>query len=323
MKSHTERQTVNITLSYTRRLTGIRLKALILAAVVLAPLPAFAVTDPAPGAKDSRVRSTPYDAQQVVRLTSTGLSPLQVILEAGEKPVTIAGALVISDPKQAKDWLARPSGNVLILQPLRQMEASVLFLRTVTGDGQERHYSFELHTREGNVADLTDKAAYMTVQFAYKAQPSPEQIAAAAARREAARSVAAERATKVRLEQVQYTAPRNYDYSKRDPEGCPLLAPVYVYDDGSRTTLVFAPHAVLPEIYTINQDGREAVATTINDTTATGLQVVLPTVQREMRLRRGGKVCALRDNAFDPVGVQPGGGTGTVSPDVVRQVRAP
>ena len=298
-------------------------KTLLLSAVVLAPLPALAVTDPAPGSKDSRVRSTPYDAQQVVRLTSTGLSPLQVILESGEKPVTIAGALVISDPKQAKDWLARPSGNVLILQPLRQMEPSVLFLRTVTADGQERHYSFELHTREGNVADTSDKAAYMTVQFAYKVQPSPEQIAAAAMRREAARSTAAERATKVRLEQVQYTAPRNYDYSKRDPEGCPLLAPVYVYDDGSRTTLVFAPHAVLPEIYTINQDGKEAVATTINDTTATGLQVVLPSVQREMRLRRGGKVCALRDNAFDPVGVRPGGGTGTVSPDVVRQVRAP
>lgn len=316
---HTSNHSLNLTQFNTR----IRRRAFLLAASLLAPLPALAVTDPVPGSKDSRVRSTPYDAQQVVRLTSTGLSPLQVILENGEKPVTIAGALVISDPKQAKDWLARPSGNVLILQPLRQMEPSVLFLRTVTSDGQERHYSFELRTREGNVADTSDKAAYMTVQFAYKVQPSPEQVAAAAARREAARSAAAERATKVRLEQAQYMAPRNYDYSKRDPEGCPLLAPVYVYNDGSRTTLVFAPHAVLPEIYTINQDGKEAVATTINDTTATGLQVVLPTVQREMRLRRGGKVCALRDNAFDPVGVQPGGGTGTVSPDVVRQVRAP
>lgn len=298
-------------------------KFLVLAASLLAPLTAFAVTDPVPGTKDSRVRSTPYDAEQVVRLTSTGLSPLQVILEGGEKPVTIAGALVFTDPKQAKDWLARPSGNVLILQPLRQMEPSVLFVRTVTADGRERHYAFELRTREGNVADLSDKAAYMTVQFAYKAQPSPEQIAAAQIRRETARSAAAEQATKVRLEQAQFTTARNYNYSKRDPEGCPLLAPVYVYDDGSRTTLVFAPHAVLPEVYTINQDGKEAIATTINDTTATGLQVVLPSVQREMRLRRGGKVCALRDNAFDPVGVQPGGGSGTVSPDVVRQVRRP
>jgi type IV secretory pathway VirB9-like protein len=50
---------------------------------------------------------------------------------------------------------------------------------------------------------------------------------------------------------------------------------------------------------------------------------MVPTVQREMRLRRGGKVCALRDNAFDPVGVEPSGGNGTASPEVVRRVRAP
>src|SRR5258708_31007778 len=87
---------------------------------------ALAVTDPAPGPKDSRIRTTPYDPGQVVRLTSTGLSPLQVIFEDGEHPVTIAGALVFADPKEAKDWLARPSGNMLILQPLRAMEPSVL-----------------------------------------------------------------------------------------------------------------------------------------------------------------------------------------------------
>jgi type IV secretory pathway VirB9-like protein len=116
---------------------------------------------------------------------------------------------------------------------------------------------------------------------------------------------------------------RNYNYDKRDPEGCPLLAPLSVYDDGTRTTLLFAPHAVLPEIYVFNQDGKEAVATTVNDTTPAGLRVMVPTVQREMRLRRGGKVCALRDNAFNSVGIEAAGGNGTISPDVVRGVRAP
>src|SRR3954453_21329690 len=162
-------------------------QALLLTATLLAPLPALALTEPAPGPKDSRVRSTPYDPQQVVRLTSTGLSPLQVILEGGEKPVQIAGSQVFTDPKEAKDWLARPSGNVLILQPLRQLAPSVLFVRTVTADGRGRHYSFELRTPEGNVADPADKAAYMTVQFGYRKAPSPEQIAEAQARRDAAR----------------------------------------------------------------------------------------------------------------------------------------
>ncbi len=299
-----------------------RLHSFLFAAALLAPLPALAVADPAPGPRDSRVRSTPYDPQQVVRLTSTGLSPLQVIFEAGERPLTIAGPLVFTKPDDAKDWLARPSGNVLILQPLHAMAASVLFVRTSTADGQERHYAFELHTRDGDLADPADKAAYMTVRFAYRVVPSPEAVAAWRARRDAVASAAAEQVVRVRMTQAQ-AASRNYSYDKRDPAGCPLLAPQFVFDDGNRTTMVFAPHAVLPQIYTINQDGKEAVVTSINDTTPNGLQVVIPSVQREMRLRRGGKVCALRNNAFDPVGTQPGGGSGTVSPDVVRQIRAP
>ena len=242
-----------------------------------------------------------------------------MIFEAGERPVTIAGALVFTDPKQAKDWLARPSGNVLILQPLRAVEPSVLFVRTIAADGQERHYSFELRTREGSVADTTDPEAYMTVRITYPVIPTPADIAAARGRREAT----AERAMQARFTLTDEVGPRNYNYDKRDPVGCPLLAPMSVFDDGTRTTLMFAPHAVLPEIYVVNQDGKEAVATTVNDTMRGGLRVVIPSVQREMRLRRGGKVCALRNNAFDPIGRQPGGGDGTSSPAVVREVRAP
>ena len=306
-----------------------RLHAAVLAVTVLAPViltaaPAGAVTDPTPGPRDSRMRSTPFDPLQVVRLTSTGLSPLQVIFEAGEKPITIAGAVVYTDPKEAGGWLARPSGNVLILQPQRQQDTSVLFVRTATADGRERHYAFELRTREGNVADPNDREAYMTVALRYPSPPpSPEAVATARARRDAARFAVAERTSQARLAMAQATAARNYSYDKRDPDGCPLLAPVYVYDDGNRTTLVFAPHSTLPEIYTINQDGKEAVVTTINDTTPNGLQVVIPAVQREMRLRRGGKVCALRNNAYDSYGTQPGAGSGTVSPYVQRTVRAP
>ena len=303
-----------------------RLAFLTLTVSLLAPLPVLAVAEPSPGPKDSRVRSLPYDPQQVVRLTSTGLSPLQVIFEAGEKPLTIAGALVVTDPKDVKDWLARPSGNVLILQPLRQMEASVLFVRTSTADGKERHYAFELRTREGNVADPSDRAAYMSVSFAYKSQPappSPEALAAWRAQRDQQASAAADNAAKLRFAAAQTQVTRNYAYDKRDPDGCPVLAPAYVFDNGMRTTMVFPPNAVLPQIYVVNQDGKEAIVTAINDSTPNGLQVVIPSVHREMRLRRGGKVCAIRNNAFDPVGQEPGGGSGTVSADVVRRVRAP
>ena len=304
-----------------------RLRRLLMAATLLAPVPALAAAEPTPGPKDSRVRNIVYDPQQVVIATSTGQTPLQFVFDAGEKAVMVAGMLVqvIGDkgevPADAKDWLAKKSGNVLILQPLRQVEPSMLFVRTVMADGHDRPYAFELRTRDGSMTDAADKAAYMMVQFTYKPVPTPEAIAAWRARREQLQAAATDRVVQAKFARSQ--ANRNYAYEKRDPEGCPLLAPVYAFDDGTRTTLIFAPHATLPEVYTINQDGKEAVATTINETLPTGLQVVIPTVQRELRLRRGGKVCALRNNAFDPVGREPGGGSGTISPDVVRQVRAP
>ena len=299
-------------------------RAAVLAALLLAPWPALAVTDPAPGVKDSRVRSVAYDPQQVLRLTSTGLSPLQLIFEGGEKPLTIAGVMAASKPEDAKDWLARPSGNVLILQPLHQMETSMLFVRTAAADGRERYYAFELHTREGNVADPTDRAAYMTVAFKY-APPPPTAEAAAAwrARRDQAVAARAEVAASARLASARASAQRNFAYDKRDPLGCPDLAPSVVFDDGTRTTMVFPPHAVLPQVYVVGSDDKEGIVTTINEATSNGLQVVVPSVHKEMRLRRGGKVCALRNNAFDPIGTEPGSGSGTVSAGVVRQVRGP
>src|SRR3954447_1098265 len=177
-----------------------RLCAALMAAILLTSAPAWAVADPTPGAKDSRVRAAAYDPQQVVRLTSTALSPLEVVLEGGEKPITIAGSSVYTDPKETGGWLARPSGNVLILQPQRQQDPSVLFLRTATADGRERHYNFELRTRDGSMTDPADRSAYMSVHFTYPLPPpSPEAVAAWRARREAAQATVAERSAQIRL----------------------------------------------------------------------------------------------------------------------------
>lgn len=296
----------------------------LLAILLLTPCAAQAVVDPAPGAKDSRVRSVAYDQQQMFRLVSTGLVPLQLILETGERPLTVTGAMITSDPSKAQDWYAKNSGNVLILQPLHQMEPSILFVNSASADGRFRPYTIELHTREGNVADPADKAAYTTVSFRYlPPPPTPEAMAAWRARRDQLVVSRSEVAANARLASAQAAPHRNYAYEKRDPKGCPDLAPSYVFDDGNRTTLVFPPHAVLPQLYVVNSDGKEAVVTTINEATPNGLQVLMPSVSREMRLRRGGKVCAVRNNAFDPIGTEPGGGSGTVSPGVVRRVRAP
>jgi type IV secretion system protein VirB9 len=297
---------------------------LLAAMCILAPLPALAVADPTPGPRDSRVRVINYDSLQMVRLCSTGLTPITIVLEEGEHPGVIGGLMVSTNKDDAPDWYLSGSGSMITLQPMHKMKSSVLTIGGITAGKQLRPYQIELCTRDGDITDQNDREAYMMVQFRYQAPQAPADptaVSAAQARREAARQAAEDREARARLATALTATPRNYAYDKRDPAGCPLLAPSYVYDDGLRTTLTFPPHATVPAVLVLNQDGKEAVQTAITSDTADGLEVMLPSVYRYIRLRRGGKVCELRNNAFDPVGRQPGGGTGTVSPDVALQAR--
>lgn len=304
---------------------------LLAATCALAPLSAFAMADPTPGPRDSRVRVVNYDPLQIVRVCSTGLTPVTIILEEGEYPGVIGGLMVSQKAETATDWYATGTGSMVTLQPLHPMKPSVLSIGGITPGKQLRPYQIELCTRDGDIADPNDREAYMTVQFRYKQQPAPvdpASLSAAQARREAARQAAEDREARVRLASASgAVAGRNEDYSKRDDAGCPVLAPASfpgrpgIFDDGVRTTLRFQPHATIPAVLVLNQDGKEAVQTSITSDTTDGLEVTLPAVYHFIRLRRGGKVCELRNNAFDAVGRQPGGGTGTISPDVALQAR--
>ena len=235
----------------------------------------------------------------------------------------IAGSHVVSDPAKAdaEGWFAKPSGNMLLLMPTKPIEMTMLFVRTVTADGKDRHYTFELRNRKSTAGETVDPSTYVSVQFTYKARPDPDAIAAAQARRRTEQEAVAQRVVVNTLSQAASTGPFNTNYLKRDPVGCPVLAPVYAFDNGVRTSLVFAPNTTLPEIYVLNQDGKEAITTPIAAVSSMGLQIDIPGIFHEMRLRRGGKVCAIQNASYDPIGIQPGGGTGTISSDVVRAVR--
>jgi type IV secretory pathway VirB9-like protein len=97
----------------------------------------------------------------------------------------------------------------------------------------------------------------------------------------------------------------------------------WVSDDGSQTSLLLPPHMTGGAFFSRESDGdkNESLLTPIPTTTRVGTLVVLPGIYRQIVLRRGDKVCALRNDAYDPIGTQPGGGTGTISPDIIRTVR--
>lgn len=263
---------------------------------------------------DPRIRYAAYASGQVYRLTSTGLTPLEIVFAEGESPQMIAGTLASTDQKHAKDWYAFHHDNVLILQPLHTMAPSILFVGTGRADGQPgRNYTFELDTRDGNVAQ-PDGDAYVQVNMTYPADEAAARTAAWRARQDAAHAAQA----KARLAQAQFGGPRNWRYLA---QGSTEIQPVNVSDDGQNTMLLFPPHATVPVPYIINQDGKESIVQTTNQDTPDGLLMILHTTVPEVVLRRGKQVCALYNQGYDPIGKTPG--TGTLSPDVVREVRTP
>ena len=317
------------------------LRAVLLATALLCPAAAHAAVEPplTAAGRDHLIRSLPYNPSQTIRLWSTGLQPLRLVFEAGEQVVSVAGVRVFMNLKAAQDsggWFvpsgAKPDkdgnvqpaaiGDAMMLQPLGENAPSIMFVKTTAPDGQPRRYVFEVSTRDGDVTNPEHKHAYVEVAFTYRRPLSAEEIAAITARREAAREERRDRLAHARLVQAQHSAPyENINYWRRDPVGCPVLAPRKVSDDGHHTHLLFTPNQVKPEIYAKLADGKPTLVNGIPETTVGGVRITLPRVYRELILARDGLVCGLHNRAYDAIGTQPGGGTGTISPDVVRQVR--
>ena len=319
-----------------------RLFPALLVTSMLVSTVAHAVVEPAvPKGGDPLIRTLTYDPSHTIRLWSTGMQPLRLVFEPGETVVSVAGTRVFmshgraqetggwfipSGGKADKDGNVQPApiGDVMMLQPMGVNQPSIMFVKTSAPDGQPRRYVIEISTRDGDVIDRSQQGGYVEVAFTYRKTPTPEEIAAARARREAAREAREEQRAQARLVQARHSAPyENIDYWRRDPVGCPVLAPVRITDDGHHTSLVFSPLQVKPEIYAKLANGQPTLVNGVPETTAAGVRIVLPRVYKDLILARDGLVCAFENRAYDRVGTQPGGGTGTISPDVVRQVRAP
>jgi type IV secretion system protein VirB9 len=296
---------------------------------------AAGMDEPAPSAQDSRIRTASYSADNVIHVTSTDLNPVQIVLQDGEEVASFSGLLVNTatkpeDMKNIHDWFIRFSGNSIVLQPLKQEPTTLLFVDTKAPDGTMRHYRFQLDTRDPpGPATQADADNYVAVNMLY-----PEVIAAerqeAAAQRAAARAQAAaareQRAAADRLAQAPFAATRNWRYEAQNIDAqdtsCALIGPTRVAgisDDGQQTTLLFAPHATLPVPYVLDQDGRESVVQHSQVQVPDGMVMTLAAVVPRVILRRGNRACAFNNLGYDPVGHSPG--TGTISPDVVRELR--
>lgn len=276
--------------------------AVICAALIaaLVGLPAHAEQKPNSAGYDPHVQVVAYNPLNVVRMVGSPKNSTQIIFATGEEITQVA----IGD---AEAWLAQPAGNLLFLKPTAIRLPTNMQVVTRTATGASRSYQFRLIAARRAQAG---SAAIYAVSFTYPA----DEAAAREAARVSAEAAARERAAEERLRTAWAEGPRNFRYVA---QGSNMIEPTEVSDNGRQTAFRFPGNMRVPTIYTAAPDGSE----TIVPYTMIGDMVVVQTTARIFTLRDGQKVLRVINQGFDPVGRNPGTGTGT--PDLARTVRSP
>lgn len=272
--------------------------ALILSIGVVGP--AYAVDTPRAGRDDPRVRTVNYNEDDVVRVVGVFRMATQIVFAPDEEIQNVALGDTLS-------WEVAPVGHIVFLKPREKNPETNLIITTRRPNGTVRSYAFELESRDGAMsADTPD--TYYQIRFRY---PADE----AAARREAANAAAEKRRASEagdQLDTALFYGPRNWAYSA---EGSSNLEPDEISDNGQLTVLRFKGKRAVPAIYAVAADDTESLI----PFDVRGELVVLHSVERRLRLRRGSEVLCIWNEDSPGPGVDPG--TGTVSPGVVRTTK--
>jgi type IV secretion system protein VirB9 len=265
---------------------------LIFAAAMMLGLSMPSVSDaaivPPRGAVDGRIRSTPYQEDQVYELRGFVGYQIDLVFEPGESFVGLGAGDIEGLAYFGED-------NHLFLKPRAPKVATNLTVLT-----NRRHYQFD-YVVLAQRPERDDPDVIYALQFVYPATSTREAEEATAARHidSALGSASAQR-------------PRNIDYWYC---GGPTLKPVAASDDGVHTRLRFAANAELPAIFVRNDDASESL---LNFSMEDG-DVIIHRVARRFILRRGKLTACVVNKGFL------GGGTrldsGTVTPEVERHVQ--
>ncbi|MES2292714.1 MAG: TrbG/VirB9 family P-type conjugative transfer protein [Pseudomonadota bacterium] len=284
--------------------------AIILASLIFS-VPALANQMPQHGELDSRMRYVAYNPGQVVHL-STEIGATLVIGFSDKESVD---AVAETDTVHLS---AVPKGNYLFFRPTAALALQPVVVLTTLPDGKRRRYVFEIETVATPSMANGSSGVYYSVQFTYPFDIAAED-AAKAAIAEKARQDAVKAAEQARTQALlkkpendPALADRNWRYIAR---GDRSLTPIAVFDNGYSTVFRFPENERIPAIFVINPDGKEATA----PYSVSGGYAQVGMTAREFRLRDGNTVLEVFNLAYDTMGKNPA--TGTVSPDVQRQVK--
>lgn len=277
-----------------------RLALAALLALGVAATPARADQIPRSAGAHPNVRMVAYNPFNVVRVPASPTNSTQLIFAADEEITQVS----VGDDAA---WLVEPTGNMLFVKPIGVRPSTNAQVVTRRPDGSRRSYQLRL-VPVARGEDGASPAIY-ALTFTYPGDAAAARSAAAS--REAA--AAFERVAHQRMALSWAEGPRNWRYVA---QGSVMLEPVSVSDNGRVTAFRFPGNMRLPTIYTLAPDGSETVV----PYQQVGEMTVVQTTAQQFILRDGREVLRIVNQGFDPVGRNPGTGTGT--PDVARQVRS-
>lgn len=262
------------------------LAALLAVLGVMTVRPADAEMLPARGERDSRVRSAPYEPDEVYRLPGFVGYQIHLQFESGEEFVGLGAGDI-----EGLSFVAQ--GNSLFLKPKAAKVATNLTVLT-----SRRHYQFEYWASSRRPDPDSEEVIY-ALRFTYPPVEARERAPSAAALESA-------------LDDGSRTRKRNFDYAYC---GARAVKPAAAFDDGVHTYLRFAPRADLPALFVRNADGSESL---VNFTVEADM-VVLHRVAERIIVRRGRLAGCVVNRAFEGSGTRLE--SGTVSPQVLRKTR--
>jgi len=241
---------------------------------------------PPRGAVDGRIRTAPYDGEQVYRLRGFVGYQIDLEFETGESFVGLAAGDIEGLAYLGED-------NHLFLKPKAAKVATNLTVLT-----SRRHYQFE-YTAIAPRPGVDDPDITFALRFTY--QPTQSTVAAASA----AKQVDAELAAASTRRQ------QNFDYWYC---GGRTLRPVLASDDGVHTRLRFAANGDLPAIFVRTEDGESLLNYSME-----GGDVIIHRVADRFILRRGKLTGCIVNKGFGGAGLRLD--SGTVTPAVERRLQ--
>lgn len=278
-------------------------KKLVLASLVLMLLavPAAALEVPRGADQDNRVRFVNYQPFNITRIVGTLRSSVQVEFAQDEEIAHVALGNTVA-------WEVAPAGHILFLKPRENQPLTNISVVTTRRDGSKRSYQMELTVRDGAIS--AGENTYFYVKYRYPADEAERRRLEAEAKARAAQAGFADEVLSIH---EQY-GPRNWKYSA---QGSVAIEPQAVYDNGKVTTFAFTGNQEMPAIYIENSDGTESLV----PKTVQGDLVLVHAISRKFILRRGSDTLCIFNEAYSPVGVNPG--TNTTSPSVERVAKVP